>query len=252
MQRQRGRGRERRAAAWPAWCSWQRCSPPPRRRWPGSRSRTTSSAIRCIPRPRSGKIIVGRSAYSDRPAPVAAALKAHRASYNAGVVGPDGFPDIAYGQSQIHPNHTGKWLTYLLRKARDGADRDEGGTRRPASVVTKYSDTEKGQILAFSYGYLTHAAGDMWGHTFINDFAQGPVSVLRRSSASARRRGSPCATSSRSPTSAAPRPAGTAPRARVARSARATRRGRPAATSATTRPTASASTRRSRSSTTSS
>jgi len=28
--------------------------------------------------------------------------------YNAGVVGPDGFPDLIYGQSQIHPVETGK------------------------------------------------------------------------------------------------------------------------------------------------
>ena len=29
------------------------------------------------------------------------------------------------------------------------------------------------QALAFAYGYLTHAAGDMWAHTFVNDFSRG-------------------------------------------------------------------------------
>jgi hypothetical protein len=123
------------------------------------------------PQASKGKIIVGRSAYPINP-DVAAALLAHQASYNAGVVGPDGFPDIAYGQSQIHPNHTGKWLSYLMRQARTA----QTATKRDpktGKLVTKYSAREKGQILAFSYGYLTHAAGDMWGHTLINDFARG-------------------------------------------------------------------------------
>ena len=28
-------------------------------------------------------------------------------------------------------------------------------------------------LAAFTYGFVTHAAGDMWGHTLINDFAGG-------------------------------------------------------------------------------
>lgn len=123
------------------------------------------------PRASTGTISIGAYNYPLPPG-VGAALKAHRASYNAGVVGPDGFPDIAYGQSQIHPNHTGKWLSFLMRKAKAA---QTATTRDPVTgkVVPLYSATEKGQILAFSYGFLTHAAGDMWGHTLINDFAQG-------------------------------------------------------------------------------
>ena len=103
---------------------------------------------------------------------VAAALKAHRASYNAGVVGPDGFPDIAYGQSQIHPNHTGKWLRFLMQKAQ-AAQTATKKSPTTGKTVSQYTDAQKGQILAFTYGFLTHAAGDMWGHTLINDFAGG-------------------------------------------------------------------------------
>ena len=36
-----------------------------------------------------------------------------------------------------------------------------------------YSVAEKSQILAFAYGYLTHAAGDMWAHTLVNDVSGG-------------------------------------------------------------------------------
>src|SRR5205085_5659190 len=32
---------------------------------------------------------------------------------------------------------------------------------------------EARKALAFTYGFLTHAGGDMWGHTFINDIARG-------------------------------------------------------------------------------
>ena len=34
-----------------------------------------------------------------------------------------------------------------------------------------YSAAEKSQILAFAYGFLTHAAGDMWAHTLVNELS---------------------------------------------------------------------------------
>lgn len=102
---------------------------------------------------------------------VAEALRLWPAYYNAGVIGPDGFPDLTYGQSVIHPGSsdpeaptgaaTGEWLRLVFTKAQE------------AQTDTAYSATERQQILAFAYGYLTHAAGDMWGHSFINDFARG-------------------------------------------------------------------------------
>jgi len=92
---------------------------------------------------------------------VAAAICAQRTAYNAGAVGPDGFPDLAYGQAVIHPVETGKWLTYLLAAAWS-AQQD------PA-----YAPEERQRILAFTYGFLTHAAGDVWGHTLVNEFAGG-------------------------------------------------------------------------------
>ena len=123
------------------------------------------------PQAASGQATVGQRTYPLPPG-LAAALKAHRASYNGGVVGPDGFPDITFGQSQIHPNHTGKWLRHLMQKARAAQTATKPGTKR-GTVVPRYTDAEKAQILAFSHGFLTHAAGDMWGHTLINDFAAG-------------------------------------------------------------------------------
>ncbi len=61
----------------------------------------------------------------------------------------------------IHPEQTGKWLTHILKKA----------YRRPGRPVL--SAAQRGRILAFAYGYLTHAAGDMWAHTLVSDVAGG-------------------------------------------------------------------------------
>jgi hypothetical protein len=95
------------------------------------------------------------------PPRVVQALSQKRAWYDAGVVGPDAFPDLIMGQAIIHPSNTGQWLDHVLDSA--WAAQSSGA----------YSEDEKLEILAFSYGFLTHAAGDMWAHTIVNDFAGG-------------------------------------------------------------------------------
>lgn len=93
---------------------------------------------------------------------VVAALQAYPEFYRGGSIGPDGFPDFTYGQSVIHPTETGKWMRYIFDKAWE------------AQTDPAYpTEAERLQILAFAYGYLTHAAGDMWAHTLVNDFALG-------------------------------------------------------------------------------
>ena len=92
---------------------------------------------------------------------VAAALQNHPDFYTAGVIGPDGFPDLIMGQSVIHPVNTGRWLQHALDSA------------WAAQSSPSYSAPEKSEILAWSYGFLTHAAEDMWAHTLVNEFAQG-------------------------------------------------------------------------------
>jgi hypothetical protein len=86
------------------------------------------------------------------------ALENHRTDFIAGVLGPDAYPDIATGQTRIHvhePVSTDAWLKYLWQQAQNG-------------------DPE---ILAFVLGYLTHAAGDMYMHTFVNYYAGGPFKL---------------------------------------------------------------------------
>ena len=113
-----------------------------------------------------GKVTVAGKSYPV-DARVVDALRSWPSYYNAGVVGPDGFPDLTMGQSVIHPERTGAWLRYVLDRAW-AAQTDNG-----------YSAAEKGQILAFGYGFLTHAAGDMWAHTLVNEFAEGVFPGLK-------------------------------------------------------------------------
>ncbi|ACO48019.1 hypothetical protein DEDE109153_09525 [Deinococcus deserti] len=106
---------------------------------------------------------------------ILAALRAAPAQYRAGVLGPDAYPDLLTGQQVIHPDESlpkrpdapggaNSWLQYLW----DSAAAEGGGNRLA--------------IKAFVVGYLTHAAGDMYGHTFVNaytggEFALGPNAV---------------------------------------------------------------------------
>ena len=107
-----------------------------------------------------GHVTINGRSY-DVPQAVEDALRNQKPYFNAGVVGPDGFPDLVYGQSVIHSAETGKWLQHILAKAWQ------------AQSDPTYSATQSQQVLAFAYGYATHAAGDMWAHTFINDHALG-------------------------------------------------------------------------------
>ena len=73
----------------------------------------------------------------------------------------DGFPDVLMGQFAIHPIDHATWLTRVLDMA------------WKAQSDASFSAVEKSQILAWSYGFLTHSAGDHWAHTLVNSFAEG-------------------------------------------------------------------------------
>ena len=101
------------------------------------------------------------------------ALRLGRAQYRAGVLGPDAYPDILTGQQVIHP------------------DGDESGVAGGSDAWLEHvwaSFDGDPRQRAFRLGFLTHAAGDAYGHTFINHFSGGP--------SPSRRRTTRCATSS--------------------------------------------------------
>ena len=117
---------------------------------------------------------------------VADAIRLFPDAYRAGVVGPDGYPDILIGQSRIHPDSkcnagslsddacvegvdksfTHEWFEYIYESGwqyyRDNIN---------SSSTVKQNNAKK--ALAFVYGYITHGAGDIWAHTMVNEKALG-------------------------------------------------------------------------------
>lgn len=96
------------------------------------------------------------------------ALRRFPNDYRGGVLGPDVFPDIYVGQSLAHADKSADhdrwtsdhWLRHVLREARTLGQRTN-------------SDDERDRALAFAYGFVTHAAGDMFGHSYVNDWGDG-------------------------------------------------------------------------------
>lgn len=95
---------------------------------------------------------------------ILAVLQSNAAQYRAGTIGPDAYPDILTGQMVIHPDSSqtdiqhgsDAWLRYLWEQAESDAYRNN-----PA-------------VKAFVVGFLTHAAGDLYAHTFVNNFTGEP------------------------------------------------------------------------------
>lgn len=110
----------------------------------------------------SGKIL-GPLGEFDVDPKILAALRTAPAQFRAGVLGPDAYPDILTGQQIIHPDEalphdgsasgTDAWLAHIWKRGFI-----EGATP---------------QVQAFAIGYLTHGAGDVFAHTFVNHFSGG-------------------------------------------------------------------------------
>ena len=103
------------------------------------------------------------------------AIKTHRLDYLAGVIGPDGFPDLLFGQGYVHPD------TYChYGSSANGACGDHNTstwaldwTRHVWQEARARSGDAGKRALAFAVGFLTHGIGDQWAHTLVNRFAGG-------------------------------------------------------------------------------
>jgi len=103
-------------------------------------------------------------------ADVLRALRKFPDDFRGGVVGPDAFPDIYVGQSLVHVDKSAEhdrwtsddWLQHVVREARAWRSRPWD---RP--------DQDPDRVLAFAYGFLVHAAGDVFGHSYVNDWGDG-------------------------------------------------------------------------------
>lgn len=115
----------------------------------------------------SGRI-VGALGEFDVDPKILAALRAAPDQFRAGVLGPDAYPDILTGQQIIHPDEalahdrgasgTDAWLTHIWKRG--------------------FVDSSSPQVQAFAIGYLTHGAGDVFAHTFVNHFSGGEFLLI--------------------------------------------------------------------------
>jgi hypothetical protein len=116
--------------------------------------------------PQTGRILGALGAFEVDPKALAA-LKGGPRQFRAGVLGPDAYPDILTGQQIIHPDESASeghgasgsdaWLTWIHRKG--------------------FAETTDPRINAFALGYLTHAAGDVFAHTYVNHYAGGEFAL---------------------------------------------------------------------------
>lgn len=91
-------------------------------------------------------------------AQVCESIKAHPGEFLSGTLGPDTYPDLITGQVTTHPGIVGDWQTNDW-------------------LMHMYSQARPGRELAFAAGYLVHAAGDVFAHTYVNAYA-GDVFIL--------------------------------------------------------------------------
>jgi hypothetical protein len=88
------------------------------------------------------------------PARSVEALRAHAAHYRMGAVGPDAVPDVLTGQATAHAGAGGGW-------------KSDDWLRH----VQRAAEGESTQALAFALGCWTHAASDIFAHTYVNRYA---------------------------------------------------------------------------------
>ncbi|MDP2915455.1 MAG: hypothetical protein Q8O91_08385 [Candidatus Aminicenantes bacterium] len=88
------------------------------------------------------------------------ALRRYPEYYKAGAVGLDTLPDLITSQTGIHPDNSAIGRSISTEWVRN--------------IWARAWQRMEPRALAFALGVLTHAAGDIYSHTFINSYAGGP------------------------------------------------------------------------------
>lgn len=107
----------------------------------------------------AGRIVGTLGEYAAEPG-MLAAIRANRPQFRAGILGPDAQPDIVTGQQVIHPDCN-----------------DAGGTKAWLRHMWDRSRNANPSVQAYVAGFLCHAAGDMFAHTYVNHFTGGEFAI---------------------------------------------------------------------------
>lgn len=122
--------------------------------------------------PRTGAVIGELGEFPVAPQ-ILEALRQAPDRYRAGVIGPDAYPDIMTGQQIIHPD-----------VAQDGSGRVVGSDAWLNHLYARsYGADASPEVRAFVSGFLTHAAGDSFAHTYVNHFSGGAFTLDPRQNA---------------------------------------------------------------------
>ena len=126
--------------------------------------------------------IPSKSTYSIPPT-LFQAISDKRGDYLLGVLGPDTYPDMVAGQMTTHPGleatptdkkdilPPAKALLNLTQRSLSGplwGTDDWLHWVRSKALSSPLPESGRKRELAFAYGYLTHAAMDMWAHSYVN------------------------------------------------------------------------------------
>ena len=100
------------------------------------------------------------------------AIRANPQLFYAGALGPDAYPDIVSGQSRIHPpNGTG-----------NDPDANPGGSGTDMWMqelwAAAWGSHRSDENIAFTTGFLAHAAGDLYAHSYVNYYSGGIFHLL--------------------------------------------------------------------------
>lgn len=98
-------------------------------------------------------IIDGKEIHIPVPYTTRSAILNNKSDFLLGNIGPDAAPDVAAGQSTVHPGiengwKTDDWLKHIFSKS-----------------------TKNQSSLAYGFGYLGHAAADVFAHTYVNQYS---------------------------------------------------------------------------------
>lgn len=139
--------------------------------------------------------IPSKSSYSIPPG-LYQAIKDKPGDYLIGVLGPDTYPDMVAGQMTTHPGleatpNDPKDILPPAKNVLAIAGRSLHGplwgtddwlqwirSRAMLPVTPGVSPLTRERELAFAYGYLTHAAMDMWAHSYVNLYSGDVFSLM--------------------------------------------------------------------------
>lgn len=142
----------------------------------------------------NGKIIGELGSFEVNPA-IVAALRAKPDQFRAGVLGPDAYPDLLTGQQVIHPGGSlslvgspadgeapsaqgaDAWMTQLWRLAYGPLSAKQQAAELLGGLPMFVPRYDTPEIRAFVAGYITHGAGDMFMHTFVNHYSGGDFAL---------------------------------------------------------------------------